>query len=393
VELAQRKQAALTPHARGEYFPDPNPSLELALCLSGGGFRASLFHLGAVRRLYELGLLDQVDAISAVSGGTVIAAFLADRCDIWRGRNLSLAQWEQEIAQPFRTIVSRNLNKLAILKGWLPWNWLNNAGVRALAKVCEERHLTRQTLADLPRKPQFIFEACDLVSGTTWLFQRTERPKQDAELKVGVAIAGSSCFPGFFRPFTRRVPRRIALMDGGIVDNRAMEPVWRRARNLLVSDGGDVLQTQWGQSIGWSLVRSAAVLWNQAQNLQKRWLIDGFDARQLQGTYWGIRSSPMHYQQQPGREVYPGYTPELARDVIATIRTDYDAFSDAEVAVLENHGYFMAEAATRAHLPGVRQNPGARRAPLCAPHPAWMHETRIRAALRDSGRKKPFRRW
>ena len=388
VEEQAARQSTLTPHARGQYVPDPDRArYECALCLSGGGFRASLFHLGAVRRLYEVELLRRVDAISAVSGGTVIAAFLADRCAIWRGRQLSTEEWEREIAQPFRTFVSRNLNTIPVLRGWLPWNWNRNTGVEALAEACEARGLTSQTMATLPAEPQFMFEACDLVAGKSWIFTRTDRPKELAALKVATAVSVSSCFPGFFRPYTRLTPQKIALMDGGIVDNRALEPVWKSARRLLISDGGDILQPKWGQSILWSLIRSVAVLWNQSQDVQKRWIISGFDAEQLHGTYWGIGSSPMHYEQRPGSEAFPGYSPELARDVIAQIRTDYDAFSDAEAAVLENHGYFMADAAIRAHLQGVQ------RAPLQAPHPAWMHETKIRGALSDSGRKKFLGRW
>ena len=381
-------RASLTPHARGLYVPDPDRArYECALCLSGGGFRAALFHLGAVRRLYELRLLQQADAISAVSGGTVIAAFLAARCAIWRDRQLSAEAWEHDIAQPFRAFVSRNLNTIPVLRGWLPWNWNRNTGVEALAKACEERGLTAQTMATLPAEPQFMFDACDLVAGKTWIFRRTDRPKELADLKVATAVSVSSCFPGFFRPYARSTPQKIALMDGGIVDNRALEPVWNSARRLLISDGGDVLQPKWGQSILWSLIRSAAVLWNQSQAVQKRWIISGFDTEQLHGTYWGISSSPMHYEQRPGRDAFPGYSPELARDVIARIRTDYDAFSDAEAAVLENHGYFMVDAAIRAHLQDVE------RPPLRAPHPAWMNETKIRTALVDSGRKKFLGRW
>ena len=51
----------------------------VGLSLSGGGFRAALFHLGALRRLNELGLLHQLDSISSVSGGSIISAFLACR--------------------------------------------------------------------------------------------------------------------------------------------------------------------------------------------------------------------------------------------------------------------------------------------------------------------------
>jgi NTE family protein len=49
-----------------------NPRLGLAL--SGGGFRASFYHLGVLSRMAELGLLHQVEVISTVSGGSIIGA-------------------------------------------------------------------------------------------------------------------------------------------------------------------------------------------------------------------------------------------------------------------------------------------------------------------------------
>jgi NTE family protein len=48
-----------------------------ALCLSGGGFRAALFHLGALRRLNDVGLLSMMTTISSVSGGSVANGLLA----------------------------------------------------------------------------------------------------------------------------------------------------------------------------------------------------------------------------------------------------------------------------------------------------------------------------
>ena len=368
---------AVTPHARRTYLPD-DERRGVALCLSGGGFRAALFHLGAVRRLYELGVLDEVRTIAATSGGTMLAAFLAQRCDVWRRRGLRAADWERHISAPFRSIASRNINTIPILTGWLPWNWMNNAGLEAMADACEERAVTRQTTATLPIDPQFVFIATDLVSGAGFAFGRGNPTAR----RVALAVAVSSCYPGFFRPFTESSPERIALVDGGVHDDRAIESVWRNHRYLLISDGGDALRPQWGESILWSLFRSAAVLWNQLQVVQKRWLISSFISRQLDGTYWSIESSPVHYPEALGGP--SGYSPALARDVIAAIRTDYDAFSDAEASVLENHGYFMADAAARAHLPALPLRPE----PLRVPHPAWMSEAAVRAALQGSARKR-----
>jgi hypothetical protein len=48
----------------------------LALCLSGGGYRAMMFHVGAIWRLYETGLLRNMNRISSVSGGSMTAGVL-----------------------------------------------------------------------------------------------------------------------------------------------------------------------------------------------------------------------------------------------------------------------------------------------------------------------------
>src|SRR6202163_57172 len=57
---------------------DSNPlGPGIALALSGGGFRAMLFHAGALLRLNELGILSTVARISSVSGGSIAAGYLA----------------------------------------------------------------------------------------------------------------------------------------------------------------------------------------------------------------------------------------------------------------------------------------------------------------------------
>src|SRR5215203_7387738 len=80
----------------------------VALCLSGGGFRAALFHLGALRRLHELGILSQVDTVSSVSGGSIIAAHLAEQIPTWPEPGDTVAKWYEAVAAPFRSFVQRN---------------------------------------------------------------------------------------------------------------------------------------------------------------------------------------------------------------------------------------------------------------------------------------------
>ena len=61
----------------------------------------------------------------------------------------------------------------------------------------------------------------------------------------------------------------------------------------------------------------------------------------MEGTYWGIGSATSSYESNTG------YSKALATEVIAGIRTDLDSFSDAEAAILENHGYLLADAAVK----------------------------------------------
>jgi len=54
----------------------PSRRRGITLCLSGGGFRATLFHLGAIQRLFELGIAirPDFDTVTSVSGGSITAA-------------------------------------------------------------------------------------------------------------------------------------------------------------------------------------------------------------------------------------------------------------------------------------------------------------------------------
>src|SRR5687768_6989221 len=92
------------------------------------------------------------------------------------------------------------------------------------------------------------------------------------------------------------------------------------------------------------------------------------------GAYWSI-DTPSEGQ---------GYPQDLIRDCIAEIRTDLDAFTDAEQRILENHGYWVADARVRARLPDL---PTPDAPPPSAPSPEWMDPRRVSQALRGSDRR------
>src|SRR5438874_156586 len=55
--------------------------INIALTLSGGGTRAMYFHLGVLRYLAEIGLLEKIRYISTVSGGTLLTGLIFHLAD------------------------------------------------------------------------------------------------------------------------------------------------------------------------------------------------------------------------------------------------------------------------------------------------------------------------
>jgi NTE family protein len=90
-----------------------------ALCLSGGGYRAMLFHLGALWRLHELGLLSGVARVSSVSGGSITAAYLALKWTELYPTPGPAGDFGSLIVEPIRKFARQTMDEPSILEGML----------------------------------------------------------------------------------------------------------------------------------------------------------------------------------------------------------------------------------------------------------------------------------
>src|SRR5438093_3996713 len=370
-----------------KYLAKPKPARQgTALALSGGGYRAALFHLGATRRLNELGILHQIDTICSVSGGSIFAAHLATRIRWPLSVPVPAHEWESLIAKPFRQFTKRDIRTGSLLKRLLPWNWLDSdVEIEALTRQYND-HLTELKLAELPVRPRFILCSTDLAFGVNWVFERHRmgdyklgyRLPPPNDWTLARAVAASSCFPPVFRPLQVKMPATVfrggtapaadrskamsnlRINDGGNYDNLGLEPVWKDHAILFCSDGGGAFNVEPDKGFLDRLRRYSEILYNQVVTVRKRWLMSNFSKNELDGTYWGCGSSPDRYGN------YPGYSKALAKNIISQIRTDLDTFSDDEIAVLENHGYLLVDAAIHTHVPDF---PNLLQAPLHIPHP------------------------
>src|SRR4051794_509489 len=108
---------------------DEMKRVHLGLALSGGGFRATLFHLGVVRLLYESGYLGGnaqagrkgiVRRMGAVSGGSILAAHLALNWNRYTAEQDKL----DEAAKELIGFVQKDIRG-RIIRSWIPaWVWL-----------------------------------------------------------------------------------------------------------------------------------------------------------------------------------------------------------------------------------------------------------------------------
>ena len=220
----------------------------IALCFSGGGYRAACFSLGAMSLFEKVGLLGNVEAISTVSGGTITGVKYTQT--LIDGKSFS-----HFFKEYYSWLLEDKLSKNAIksIGGGSQWDKKENKHKRenpinAFAIEYNKFTLNR-TLGDFQNAvdqqgihlKRVVFNTTDFSSGLQFRFQNVKGTRlrfgnkqmhkyNDSinKFKLGDILASSSAFPGGFEPIgfphdftkTSKDEIEIGLMDGGIVDNQ-----------------------------------------------------------------------------------------------------------------------------------------------------------------------------
>lgn len=131
---------------------------KLGLSLAGGGFRASLFHLGVLYRMAELDLLRYVEVLSTVSGGSIIGALytlLLKKYLKEAGVNGNLSREDyirlvEELDDTLTRAIQRNLRTLLLLNpiGMLRVMLTEQSLGKRMARIYE-RHIYNRVVAEL----------------------------------------------------------------------------------------------------------------------------------------------------------------------------------------------------------------------------------------------------
>ena len=256
------------------------------LALSGGGLRATLFHLGVVRFLRDAGLLGEVTHIVSVSGGSILGAHLALN---WGRYNGSAADFEAAASKVIAFVQSDARNQIARRIPFLvPLRFLQRLTLRGPSRTFTPTGLLEKLYAkhlygdarvhQLPETPELHLLTTNMSEGSLCSFTRAGlimQHRSNGGIKVEIlparltpvalAVAASSAFPGFFPPALitaddlglseGEFPPQ-TFTDGGVYDNlgvRAfdlLEDLDPSLDQILVSDVGKPFSIVRSQAAG-----------------------------------------------------------------------------------------------------------------------------------------------
>lgn len=361
----------------------------IALALSGGGFRASLFHAGALRRMAEFGLLSRVSKVSAVSGGSIVAGiWLNDIREYSSSTNIERAK---RIEAKVRKLAATSIDSRSIVGGiFNPFRSINETLVAAYKKQLFPDNPALDTFS-VPI--QFTFCATNLFTGRNVYIDKMGiydyrigyHPKV---LTIAEAVAASSAFPPFLSPFkislesnlwmlsnyaksiNRIPPSDFYLTDGGAYDNLGLESVWNDGYDyILVSDAGAPFIEPNRVKSNWLSQSNSAleIAIDQARGARKRWLIEQFrnsryDETISKGAYWGISSDVADFFLEDAMPVNSEKSKSLK-----LIPTRLAPFKKGVDSQLINWGYAICDTSLRKWRKDIID-------PL-APLPQWPDET------------------
>jgi len=189
------------------------PKPGIALCLSGGGYRAMIFHLGALWRMNQLGFVKKLSRVSSVSGGSITAGVLALA---WKGlqfnQNGVATNLEELVIKPVRRLANNTIDQGSIIKGILmPRHSISDE----VTEAYRDHLFGEATLQDLPADnegPRFIINATNVQSKVLWRFSRPYMGDYRVGLvnhpttQLALAVAASSAFPPFLSPAQLEFP-------------------------------------------------------------------------------------------------------------------------------------------------------------------------------------------
>lgn len=221
---------------------------KIGLALSGGGSRAIAFHLGCFKTLNYYGLLDKIDMISSVSGGSVIAGAYcySDYKNFEEFEEIIIQLLKKGLVTPGLKKYIKRLPKLMFNKFFNgdgePTN-RTHVFSEALDDMLFNKKLMRENNLDV----RIVINSYDLVTNSCFRAGNKDSGTyklglvKDNKVLVSNAVTASAAHPLWLSILTKKYvfsngkERKLHLVDGGIYDNSGLS-CFDPTRNGINSD-------------------------------------------------------------------------------------------------------------------------------------------------------------
>jgi Predicted esterase of the alpha-beta hydrolase superfamily len=375
---------------------DNTPKKKIGLALSGGGYRAAAYHIGTLRALNRLGILDNIDVISSVSGGSITAAYYALHKDDYDGFERSFIEKLQKGVMTGAIINLTAVILLIVLSVWCLGWWILFLDMFLLFFFCyqllplsfwitrayNKSFFKKAKLSDLPAKPLLAINSTNVTTGTLFTFSQGEEKGESAHkneattfnykiFPVATAVMASSCVPFAFSPIkigkkyytghAGKRAKRPLLIDGGLYDNQGAHKLSEgksryHAQRIIVSDAGvGVMNEKWAFNILLMLVKTSNIMMRRIKTFQKRNNI--YSKRDVGVRYayvsleWG--------ESEPGRgSDYPvqRFVNNILKEHIAPELYRHHSIKEEDVADLKSKSRSIRSAASLRLTEHLKQN-------------------------------------
>ena len=223
--------------------------LKVGLAFSGGGFRATAFGLGALRALHDRNVLTQVEVVSGISGGSLLAAMWAygpeafddfdDTVIEMLGRGLQMELVRRALA-PRRALGSLASAAGAVLPGRFRRE-RSSTRTEALVDALASRNFGSKLMSEVTHPGlATILSATDLSTGNAVRFGSevsscSPHGVINEPVTVADAAAASAAFPALLPQLNRTYTftqrdgsqhsQTMLMTDGGVYDNLGLSPL------------------------------------------------------------------------------------------------------------------------------------------------------------------------
>jgi NTE family protein len=300
---------------------DLKTDLKIGITLSGGGVRAAAFHLGVLKRLADENLLEKIEMLSTVSGGSLVTGM------VYHANDNKWPNSEEFNIKCFpyvkKCLTVKNLQQHAILSMLLcPITLVFKGRASVISNSIRNCWGIKSKLNDISWHPRWNINATTIESGKSWRFIPNSRMGDyilnyvsTPDIKLADALCSSAAVPILIGPYILKTKKykwfkydankkkvdvkphfkKLHIWDGGAYDNLGIEPLLKYQNGLhyrdeinfvMTSDAALAIDTRERSII--RPMRLIDVTMDQVRSLRARALWDHFQNNKNSGVYFKL---------------------------------------------------------------------------------------------------------